>query len=145
MAEKAASRRFSRSLVVLIVGGLLALIGLVLAVGGAWLAALGGSLYYVLAGLGLIASGFLLIRGDARGAYLYLAVFAATIVWALWEVGLNPWALVPRVVGPAVLAILVLLILPLLAPNRWTWPKAGAAVAGVLALLLIGILVSPGY
>ncbi len=38
-------------------GILIALIGLVLAAGGAWLAALGGSLYYLLVGLALIVSG----------------------------------------------------------------------------------------
>ena len=134
----------TRSWAARILALVLALIGLALLIGGIWLAALGGSIYYLLAGLGLLASGYLLFRGNRNGAYLYLLVFALTLVWALWEVGLNPWALVPRVVGPAVLAILALLVLPLL-DRRWTWMKAGGAVAGVLVLLLVGILVSPGY
>ena len=98
-------RRFemSRSLLVLILGALLALVGLALAIGGAWLAILGGSIYYLLAGIGLLVSAILLIQGRALGAYLYLAIFAVTLVWAIWEVGLDPWPLVPRVVGPAVL------------------------------------------
>ena len=129
----------------MILGLVLALIGLVLFIGGIWLAILGGSIYYLLAGLGLLASGYLLFRGNPNGAYLYLLVFALTLVWALWEVGLDPWGLVPRVIGPAVLAILVLLVLPLLAPARWRWTTAGAAVAGVLVLVLALILVSPGY
>ena len=144
----ATSRRpftVSHSLIVLIVGGLLALIGLVLAIGGVWLAALGGSIYYLFAGIGLVAAGVMMIGGRLLGGYNYLAVFALTIIWALWEVGLNPWALVPRVVGPAVLAILVLLAMPLLDPRRWRWRTAVAASAGVLALLLVGILISPGY
>lgn len=128
----------NRSLVILILGAVLALIGFVLALGGAWLAVLGGSIYYLLAGLGLIASGILLFRGRATGAWLYLGVFALTIVWALWEVGLDGWALVPRVIGPAVLAILVLLALPLLLPGRWRWPTAIGAAAGILVLLLAG-------
>ena len=74
-------------MLVLIVGGLLALIGLVLAVGGVWLAVLGGSLYYLLAGVGLLAAGYFLIFGRPIGAYIYLGVFALTLVWALWEVG----------------------------------------------------------
>ncbi|HEX6604209.1 MAG TPA: membrane-bound PQQ-dependent dehydrogenase, glucose/quinate/shikimate family [Sphingomicrobium sp.] len=144
MAESRSGFRFSRSLLVLILGGLLVLIGLILAVGGIWLASLGGSIYYLLAGLGLIASGVLMIGGRPLGAYLYLAVFALTLVWALWEVGLNVWALVPRVIGPAVLAILVFLVLPLLEPRRWRWTTALGGVAGVLVLILVGILVSPG-
>ena len=44
-------------------GAIMALIGLALAVGGAWLAALGGSLYYLLAGLALLASGALILIG----------------------------------------------------------------------------------
>ena len=145
MAESPRRFRFSRSLLVLIVGGLLAVIGLILTIGGIWLAALGGSIYYLLAGIGLIAAGVLMMGGRPLGAYVYLAVFALTLVWALWEVGLNPWALIPRVVGPMVLAILVLLVLPLLEPRRWRWTTAFVAVAGVLLLSLIGILVSPGY
>ena len=141
MAERARARLGNRSLLVLLVGALLALIGLVLTAGGVWLAALGGSVYYLLAGLGLAAAGGLLILGRPLGAYLYLGVFAATVLWALWEVGLNGWALVPRIIGPAVLAILVLLILPLLEPGRWRWSRAVGAAAGVLALLIVGTLV----
>jgi quinoprotein glucose dehydrogenase len=141
MVESSARSR-SRSILLLILGMLLGLIGLVLAVGGAWLAMLGGSAYYLLAGLGLLTSGYWFVRGDARGAYLYLTVFVLTVVWALWEAGLNVWALVPRVFGPAVLAILVLLAFPLLEPRRWRWRTAFGGVAAVLALLIGGALVS---
>ena len=93
MADRAPWTLRNRSLLVLVVGALLALIGAVLVVGGAWLAALGGSVYYLLAGIGLVASGALMILGRPMGAYLYLGVFALTLVWALWEVGLNGCAL----------------------------------------------------
>ena len=51
-----------------ILGLVLALIGLALLIGGIWLAVLGGSIYYLLAGLGLVASGYLLFRGNSNGA-----------------------------------------------------------------------------
>ena len=63
-------------------GGLIALIGLVLAVGGAWLAILGGSAYYVLAGLALLAAGVLMALGRSLGAWIYAAAFVATVIWA---------------------------------------------------------------
>src|SRR4051812_9356362 len=97
-----------------VVGVLLLLIGLVLAVGGLQLAVLGGSPYYVLAGVGLIVAGVLMARRSITGAWVYLGVFVATFVWALWESGLNGWALVPRLVGPSVLLVLVLLCAPML-------------------------------
>ncbi|MGH6706885.1 MAG: membrane-bound PQQ-dependent dehydrogenase, glucose/quinate/shikimate family, partial [Sphingomicrobium sp.] len=140
MSDQPAKGRNNRSLIILLLGGLLALIGLVLAAGGAWLAILGGSLYYLLAGLGLLASGVLLVRGRVAGAFLYLVVFAVTVLWAFWEVGLNGWALVPRIVGPAVLAILVLLALPLLQPERWRWRTAFAGAAAILIALVGGAM-----
>ena len=48
-----------------IFASLLLLIGLVLAAGGIQLASLGGSLYYVIAGVALIATAVLLWRGSA--------------------------------------------------------------------------------
>ena len=55
------------------------LVGLTLTAGGAVLAASGGSFYYVLTGLALIASGVLIWRGDARGVWLY----GAMLVWTV--------------------------------------------------------------
>ena len=86
-----------------ILAALFFLIGLVLVVGGGWLLSLGGSAYYLLAGAGLVASGAMLWRLRLLGAWIYVGVFAVTVAWALWEVGLNGWALVPRVVAPALL------------------------------------------
>jgi quinoprotein glucose dehydrogenase len=138
MDEAVANHPRNRSLILILLGGLLALIGAILTVGGAWLAIVGGSLYYLLAGLGLVASGGLLIRGRPWGVWLYLIVFALTVLWALWEVGLDGWALIPRVFGPAVLAVLVVLALPLLLPARWRWRSALGAAGAIVVVLLAG-------
>lgn len=99
-------------------GSIMIVAGLVLSIGGAWLIALGGSDYYLPAGIGLIISGYLLVRRRIEGAILYLLIFLATIVWAWWEVGTDGWALVPRVVGPAVLLVLALAVSPTLVAGR---------------------------
>jgi quinoprotein glucose dehydrogenase len=72
------------------------LAGLALAVAGAWLIALGGSWYYLVAGLGLIASALLLKRGGGLGLLVYAAVVLLTLIWALWEVGFDWWPLAAR-------------------------------------------------
>lgn len=102
----------SGRIVLRILGILLILISLPLIWGGAQLAWLGGSVYYLLAGLALIASGVLIALRRLAGAWLYGLLFAATVIWALWEAGLDLWPLVPRLGGPLVLAILLLLALP---------------------------------
>lgn len=93
-------------------------IGVFLLIGGAWLAVLGGSLYYIVAGAGLCAAGLALGLRFRIGAWIYIGVFAFTLIWSLWEVGLNGWAMVPRMFGPTILLILVVLSLPVLDRER---------------------------
>lgn len=95
-------------------GVLLAVVGAPILAGGAWLIALGGSWYYLFAGIGLVASGVFLIRQSFTGVWIYLLTWVFTLVWALWEAGLDGWAQVPRLVAPTVLLALVLLSIPLL-------------------------------
>lgn len=73
-----------------------ALLGLVLAAGGGWLVAIGGSAYYAIAGLLLLVTAVLLARRDDRALWVYAILLLGTLVWAVWEVGLDFWALVPR-------------------------------------------------
>src|SRR3546814_8813297 len=51
----------------IILGAVIAIIGLVLAIGGVWLAALGGSLYYVITGVAMMIAGWLLFRQQLLG------------------------------------------------------------------------------
>lgn len=125
-----------------ILGAILALIGLVLAIGGGWLLSLGGSPYYLLAGLGLVASGVMLWRLSLLGAWIYIGVFVLTVLWALWEVGLNGWALVPRVVAPAVLLALVIAALPVLDTRRGGRMALGGAAVFVIGALISGFVVA---
>ena len=118
-------------------------IGVMLAIGGTTLAFLGGSLYYVLAGLGLIASGLYLFQLKREGALIYAALFVLTILWALWEVGLRGWALVPRIIPPALIMVLVILCLPTLMPGRVERRRSlGAALALVGVLVVAGVGIS---
>lgn len=90
-------------------GMILILVGMLLAAGGGWLAALGGSLYYLPSGLACLVSGILFCRGNRLGLWLYLAVVAVTVVWAIAEVGLHFWLLLPRLCGPLVLALYMMM------------------------------------
>ncbi len=118
----------------LVLGGVMIIIGAILSIGGVWLITLGGSPYYLPAGIGLIISGFLLGRRRAEGAWLYLLLFLLTIIWAWWEVGSNGWALVPRLVGPAVLLVLVLAITPKLRPYQHSFEAPATIATGFLLL-----------
>jgi quinoprotein glucose dehydrogenase len=124
-------------LLITILGAVIGLIGLTLTIGGGWLIGLGGSWYYLLAGLGLLASGLFLIRRSLLGAWIYVAVFVLTVIWALWEVGIDGWGLLPRVVAPAVLLAFVIAALPALKPGKGKVWAAGGAI-GLIALLLVG-------
>ncbi|WP_159981721.1 MULTISPECIES: membrane-bound PQQ-dependent dehydrogenase, glucose/quinate/shikimate family [unclassified Novosphingobium] len=121
----------------LILGAVIALIGVVLTIGGAWLAILGGSAYYLLAGVAMIVSGTLLFRRRIIGGWLYCAIFVLTVIWAFAEVGANNWALVPRVIAPLVLLIAVLLVMPTLSIRRGRWKLGLAASGAVLALTAV--------
>src|SRR5512145_1378296 len=77
----------------------LILIGLTLAAGGVRLVALGGSIYYALAGITVVLSGVLLWRRDRRGSLIYGLLLVATALWSFYEVGADLWALAPRLLA----------------------------------------------
>ncbi|MFM9269676.1 membrane-bound PQQ-dependent dehydrogenase, glucose/quinate/shikimate family [Halomonas elongata] len=118
-----------------IVGIIIALVGLALGGGGLYLATLGGSWYYLIAGVFMLLSGIQLLRGKASGAGIFALVFISTFLWAAWESGFNYWRWIPRLDVVLILAILVALVMPGLqgGPSR----KAGFSTAGVLCLGLV--------
>ena len=123
----------------------LLLIALYSLLGGVRLAALGGSWYYALLGIGLLASAAYLWRHREPGLWLYALALAATLAWGVWEVGADFWALAPRY-GLLFLFGLWLLLPP--ATRGFAAPRPakfamGAAMAGMLAVLGYGIFNDP--
>ena len=100
------------SVFLIILGTVILLVGLFLLVGGGYLITLGGSWYFAIAGLGLTLSGAFVIQRRLIGAVLYLVVFAASIIWSLWDVGFAFWPLYSRLFALAALAVVVLLAMP---------------------------------
>ncbi|WP_354090505.1 membrane-bound PQQ-dependent dehydrogenase, glucose/quinate/shikimate family [Brevundimonas faecalis] len=126
-----------------LLGVVIALIGLTLTIGGGQLIMLGGSPYYLIVGLLMILSGGLLALLKATGAWLYILIFIGTVVWALWEAGLNGWALVPRVIAPLVLLILVVLSFPALKREGGGGRLAFGGIGLIVVLALIsGVVVA---
>ncbi|MFW3899631.1 glucose/quinate/shikimate family membrane-bound PQQ-dependent dehydrogenase [Pseudomonas bharatica] len=79
-----------------LLGVLLLLMGMALVAGGIKLMQLGGSLYYLIAGIGFAVSGIMLLALRKHALGLYGLVLLGSTAWALWEVGLDWWQLVPR-------------------------------------------------
>lgn len=138
MASTRKSSRFGGwaliALAVLMIVGGIGLLG-----GGVQLIALGGSWYFALAGLGLIVSGVLVALRHVWGVWIFCLVLVGTVLWALWEVGLDFWPLVSRFFAPAVLAVLVFLAAPALTKGRPFFGRAPSyGLAGLFVLALAG-------
>ncbi len=83
----------------------LSLFGVLCVLLGGYLAYLGGSVYYVLAGVAVLVTWWSLIRGDTRAIKVYGGLLAATLVWAIYEADLDFLSLLPRVAMFAVLGL----------------------------------------
>ena len=75
---------------------LLLLIGLLLTIPGGFLVYLGGSPYYVIAGIATIAVAVLMIKRSSLAPRVYAIILGLTLIWALYEAELDFLALLPR-------------------------------------------------
>lgn len=116
-----------------LLGVLLLLMGLALLVGGIKLSQLGGSLYYLIAGIGFALSGVLLLALRRTALGLYGLVLLGSTLWALWEVGLDWWQLVPRL--SLWFALGVVLLLPW--ARRPLLGQPGKLNTGLLSLAVV--------
>jgi membrane-bound PQQ-dependent dehydrogenase (glucose/quinate/shikimate family) len=123
------------------------LAGLAIFVPGFLLATRGGSTFYLASGVILLTSGVQLFRRRASALHLAALNFVITWIWALAEVGLDGWALLPRV-------DLICLLLPLyylppirtrLRPDRlsgyFSSFEGTSSVGAVLVVALVAALI----
>jgi quinoprotein glucose dehydrogenase len=131
----------------IVTGIVYALIGALVAVGGGWLMVVGGSPYYLVAGIALLATGALLIARRAEAIWLYALILLGTLAWAIGEVRFDWWALAAR--GDVIYPLGLWLLVPWVAGklhfgqtrsySRATAPLWIAAAAGAV-VLAIGLL-----
>jgi quinoprotein glucose dehydrogenase len=127
MGNKAPARR--RRVLAIV----LAAIAVILLAGGVQLALLGGSYYYLGAGIAVGVTSWLAAKGDGRDAVVYATFLAVTVVWAIWEGGLDAWRLQSRLLAPAMLGLWV------------CWPRLRPYRGTVLATLCLAIVVFGGW
>lgn len=129
---------------------LIAVAGVVLVAMGGKLVALGGSWYYALMGLALLVSGVLLARHNSLGILVFGLASLATLAWALWEVGFDGWALIPRLAWLAVIGLLLWAFWPVARRDlSQIRPAAYFVLTGALgiinAVVILVPLVSPSH
>ncbi len=112
----------------------LGIVGAVLTIGGGKLVLAGGSPYYAVTGLAVLSSAIGLLRRGRYGAGAYGAMLAGTLAWAIWEAGLDPWALMPRLGGPALVGLLFLLPAVKRATKAPRWWVGVPAIAALVLL-----------
>ena len=124
-----------------LVGAAIALVGLYLVGGGGYLAVLGGSWYFVLCGLATLGAGVLIAKANPNGAWLFGIVLLLSVIWAVWEAGLEFWPLVSRLAVFTVIGLVVTLLYPTLlraSPELHEGNGRGAYVlSGLLAFVIV--------
>lgn len=142
MTEHAYPRQSKRGLGfwwTMLVGVVLLVFGLPIAAGGLWLTTLGGSWYYLPAGIGLLLTAWFLFRRDMTAVWIYGLTWLATLLWALWERGFDGWAQVPRLLAPTIVLLLVLTTIPVLRGSIHRF-RTGAAAAMVTVAGIAGAI-----
>lgn len=120
------------------------LVGLAYVSGGAYLAYLGGSWYYLIAGIGLVIAGGELASRRTHGAFWFYAVYVGTFIWTAWESGLDYWRWVPRLDVVTVLALFLGLLLPTLHLGaRKLVSRSLAVSAALIFIFFFGLAWAP--
>ncbi|MFS0850439.1 membrane-bound PQQ-dependent dehydrogenase, glucose/quinate/shikimate family [Novosphingobium panipatense] len=109
---------------------------------GGRLALLGGSPWYLLSGLVMLATAALIWRRKPLSITLYWTFLGANLIWALWEAGLDYWALAPRLAMPVCMGLYMLTpayrrhvgVDRPLPGARILWPGLATLIAGGIAL-----------
>ncbi|MBY5545690.1 glucose/quinate/shikimate family membrane-bound PQQ-dependent dehydrogenase [Rhizobium leguminosarum] len=121
------------------------IIGLTLGGGGLWLVTLGGSVFYLFAGLMFLITAGLLLMRKAVALWVYAVLVVAALAWAIWEVGFDWWQLGPR--GGMIILLGLWLLTPwirrplgLRSPTGITyaanpWPLAVPVIVAILVAL----------
>ncbi|HWS90635.1 MAG TPA: hypothetical protein VN282_26945 [Pyrinomonadaceae bacterium] len=87
-------------------GVLLTILGVLLSFSGAYLLAMGHpSPYFMVVGVGIAVSGFLIASGRLAGVYVYYATYAVIVAWSLVETAGATRQLGPRVFIPTLIAL----------------------------------------
>ena len=130
----------SGSVLKTILAAIAAIFGLVLLFGGIYLATLGGSWYYIIAGLFFLATAVLLQKRKSTALIVYAVLVLGTVVWGLWEVGSDFFALAPRldILGLFGLALLI----PAVTRGFGDSKAAKMALTGSLAITIAVMIYS---
>lgn len=106
--------------------------------GGAWLVSLGGSAYYVVAGVVLLAVACALYLRRPIALVLYALLLVGTAIWSVWESGTDFWALAPRAGVLVVFGVWLLLLVSWRLPGR---PGLGVGLLVAALVIWAGVLV----
>ncbi|PMS36597.1 quinoprotein glucose dehydrogenase [Trinickia symbiotica] len=130
MNTPSSPRRFATWLTVLFAG----ISGLYLVVGGIWLIAVGGSPYYLIAGIVMLVVAALVYLRHGLALGLYALLLIGTLIWGIAEIGFDFWALVPRI------DVLVIFGIWLLLPFVYRFSTTPSARPGAIALAICLVL-----
>jgi len=143
MAETSSRAGKGLGIASMLLGLVLLATGLFFAIGGGKLVALGGSWYFLIAGIVTVLSAIQFFRRKSSAVVLFLLVFAGALIWSLFDAGLDFWPLVSRLMVPAGLTLLAFLIWPSLRKHegKHSLAKPSYAFAAVLAAGMVATLV----
>ncbi|MDU1297216.1 MAG: membrane-bound PQQ-dependent dehydrogenase, glucose/quinate/shikimate family, partial [Enterobacter hormaechei] len=122
----------------LLVGVILLVTGLFFAIGGFKLVSLGGSWYFLIAGVITLLSAIQFFRRKSSAVGLFALVFLGTLIWAFFDAGLDFWPLVSRLMVPAGLMVLAAATWPALR-KREGKPSCAKGAVGICAVLIIAM------
>ena len=143
MAETKARASKGLGIWSVLLGLVLLAIGLFFVIGGGKLVSLGGSWYFLIAGIVTVLSAIQFFRRKSSAVVLFILMFVGTLIWALAETGLDFWGLVSRLMVPAGMMLLAFITWPALRKREGKAPlaKISYALSAVIAVGMLATLV----
>ncbi|WP_437615542.1 glucose/quinate/shikimate family membrane-bound PQQ-dependent dehydrogenase [Erwinia sp. V71] len=143
MAENSARPCKGLSILAVLFGLVLLATGLFFVIGGGKLASLGGSWYFVIAGIVTVLAAVQFFRRKSSAVVLFILVFAGTLIWSLMDAGLDFWPLISRLMVPTGFMLLSFLLWPALRKREGKAPlaKVSYTLSAVLAVGMVAAFV----